>query len=167
MGEVLSKCCRAAFKDPTVTLKGMTMHGSNLVIVMSIQNPNPFKLDIHSLTYRVSRAKDEEVEVAAGELTKHGLKVKAHDSKDAKATLSLSLGGLGAVSRSICVKGHTEFVVRGVLSIGGSAHKLADFPFKFKGSVVLYRSKSFDTHDTSDTRRSTLSRRSSADKSHS
>jgi LEA14-like dessication related protein len=148
MGAFVSKACRTAFKDPKVTLKGMSMKGANLLITLNIYNPNPFTLKIHTLTYRVSKAKNETVEIAAGELTEKDLAVPPNQTQEAQASMSISLGGIGAASRSIIQKGHTDFVVRGVLSIGGSSLKLLEFPYKLKGSVVLFGSKSCDSQDS-------------------
>ena len=50
---------RAAFREPVVTYKdagitGLGLSGGNLEVVLSIYNPNSFRLDGTALTYRIA-----------------------------------------------------------------------------------------------------------------
>jgi LEA14-like dessication related protein len=112
---------RAAFKEPAVTLKnvqirGLGLTGGSLDVVLSVANPNHFRLDATRLNYRVEMAGDS-ITVASGTLDS---RFTVEDSKTADVTIpvSFSYAGLGAAGRSILNTGAVNYHVLGDVTVG-------------------------------------------------
>ncbi|HTE45233.1 MAG TPA: LEA type 2 family protein [Gemmatimonadaceae bacterium] len=112
---------RAAFEQPVVKLKdvklaGVGVMGGNLDVVLSVYNPNHYRLDATKLTYQVNLAGDS-VNVASGELTDK-FTVQDNATQDVVIPVSFTYLGLGAAGRSILNTGAVNYHVLGEVSVG-------------------------------------------------
>jgi len=87
-------------------ITSLTLKGATLNLRLSIYNPNPFELNVQSLTYRTTKVSDG-VEIAEGEL-REGIAVAAESSGIANVIVQISFGGLGAASKSVVRRGKTD-----------------------------------------------------------
>src|SRR5512146_3039542 len=89
----------AAFKDPVVHLRdvkvrGVGLTGGSLDVLLSVYNPNHYRLDATRLTYRVNLAGDS-VTVATGALDSR-FTVQENDSTTVTIPVSFTYAGIGA-----------------------------------------------------------------------
>ena len=110
---------RSAFKEPVVNFKEMTINGLGLTggsldIVLSVYNPNGYKLDATRLTYNLmvdsvnfgSCAIDRKFTVQSG------------DSTLVRLPLTFTYAGIGAAGRSLLNTGSVNYRVNGDLTVG-------------------------------------------------
>jgi LEA14-like dessication related protein len=114
---------RAAFEQPVVRLqdvrvRGLGLTGGSLEVLLSVYNPNHYRLDATKLTYQVNLAGDS-VTVANGELTEP-FTVSDKDSTIVKIPVSFSYAGIGAAGRSILNTGAVNYHVLGEVSVGST-----------------------------------------------
>jgi LEA14-like dessication related protein len=114
---------RAAFEQPVVRLqdvrvRGLGLTGGSLEVLLSVYNPNHYRLDATKLTYQVNLAGDS-VTVANGELTEP-FTVSDRDSTIVKIPVSFSYAGIGAAGRSILNTGAVNYHVLGEVSVGST-----------------------------------------------
>jgi LEA14-like dessication related protein len=112
---------RASFEQPEVHLKdvklrGIGVTGGNLDVVLSVYNPNHFRLDATRLTYTVSMAGDS-VKVADGALDSR-FTVQDRDSTTVTIPVSFTYAGLGAAGRSLMNTGAVNYRVSGDVTVG-------------------------------------------------
>jgi LEA14-like dessication related protein len=112
---------RASFEEPVVHLKdvklrGVGITGGNLDVVLSVYNPNHFRLDATRLTYTVSMAGDS-VKVADGALDSR-FTVQDRDSTAVTIPVSFTYAGLGAAGRSLMNTGAVNYRVSGDVTVG-------------------------------------------------
>jgi LEA14-like dessication related protein len=110
---------RAAFSAPVVSLKELTVTGIGLTggsvdVVLSIYNPNHFKLDALSMTYRVDI---DSTQLGTGALDKRFV-VEAGDSSVVRLPVKFSYAGLGAAGRTLLADGTVNYRVRGDFTVG-------------------------------------------------
>ena len=109
---------RAVFKEPVVNfrevrLNGLGISGGSLDIVLSVYNPNGFKLDATRLTYNLLM---DSVKVADGELGKQFV-VPSGDSSTVTIPVNFSYAGLGAVGTQLIRNGSVNYRVRGDFTV--------------------------------------------------
>jgi LEA14-like dessication related protein len=121
IGAGCSALGRAAFENPVVTLRdvkvrGVGLTGGSLDVLLSVYNPNHFRLDATRLTYRVNLAGDS-VTVASGALDSR-FTVQENDSTTVTIPVSFTYAGIGAAGRSILNTGAVDYHVLGDVTVG-------------------------------------------------
>jgi LEA14-like dessication related protein len=111
----------AAFKDPVVNLKdvrlrGVGVTGGQLDVLLSVYNPNHYRLDATKMTYSVNMAGDS-VHIADGVLDNR-FTVNDGDSATVTLPVSFTYTGLGAAGRSLLGTGAVNYHVSGSLTVG-------------------------------------------------
>ncbi|MEP6493793.1 MAG: LEA type 2 family protein [bacterium] len=114
---------RAAFEQPVVKLKdvrlaGVGVTGGSLSVILSVYNPNHFRLDATRLTYQVNLAGDS-VTVANGEVTDK-FTVEDNATQDVTIPVTFTYAGLGAAGKSILNTGAVNYHVLGEVSVGST-----------------------------------------------
>ena len=112
---------RAAFQNPIVHLRdvrvrGLGLTGGSLDVLLSVYNPNHFRLDATELTYKVNLAGDS-VTVASGALSDR-FTVQDNDSTVVTIPVSFTYAGIGAAGRSILSTGAVDYHVLGDVTVG-------------------------------------------------
>jgi LEA14-like dessication related protein len=112
---------RAAFENPIVNLRdvkirGVGLTGGSLDVVLSVYNPNAFRLDATRMTYKLNMAGDS-ITVATGELSSR-FTVQDKDSTLVTIPVNFTYAGLGAAGRSIMNTGAVNYHVLGDVTVG-------------------------------------------------
>ncbi len=110
---------RASFKEPVVSLKeftvtGLGLTGGSVDVVLSVYNPNRFKLDASKMTYRVDV---DSIQLGSGELADRFV-VQSGDSSLVRLPVQFTYAGLGAAGRSMITAGSINYRVRGDFTVG-------------------------------------------------
>lgn len=110
---------KAAFKEPVVSLKefvvtGLGLTGGSVDVVLQIYNPNGYKLDGLSLTYRVDV---DSVRLGEGALDSRFV-VPSGDSSTVRLPVRFTYAGLGTAGRALLTSGAINYRVRGDFSLG-------------------------------------------------
>ena len=111
----------AAFKDPVVHLRdvrirGVGVTGGQLDVLLSVYNPNHYRLDATKVTYTVNMAGDS-VHIADG-ATDNRFTVNEGDSATVTLPVSFTYNGLGAAGRSLLSTGAVNYHVLGNVTVG-------------------------------------------------
>ncbi|MBY0489754.1 MAG: LEA type 2 family protein [Gemmatimonadaceae bacterium] len=121
-GTVLFAGCatlgRASFKEPVVTLKEVTVTGLGLTggsvdVVLSVYNPNGYKLDALKMTYLVDV---DSVKLGSGALDSRFV-VPKNDSSVVRLPVSFTYAGIGQAGRALLQKGQVNYRVRGDFTV--------------------------------------------------
>lgn len=112
---------RQAFQQPVVNLKnvqvrGLGITGGNLDVMLSVYNPNHYRLDATRLTYRVDLAGDS-ITIASGALDSR-FTVQETDSTVVTIPVTFTYAGVGAAGRSILATGAVNYHVLGDVTVG-------------------------------------------------
>lgn len=112
---------RAAFQNPVVHLRnvqvrGLGLTGGSLDVLLSVYNPNHYRLDATRLTYKVALAGDS-VTLASGALDSR-FTVEDNDSTTVTIPVTFSYAGIGAAGRSILNTGAVDYHVLGDVTVG-------------------------------------------------
>ncbi|MCC6244739.1 MAG: LEA type 2 family protein [Gemmatimonadaceae bacterium] len=118
---LLASCAslgKAVFKEPVVTLKefvvtGLGLTGGSVDVVLQIYNPNGYKLDGLSLTYRVDV---DSVRLGDGALDSRFV-VPSGDSSTVRLPVRFSYSGIGTAGRALLTSGTINYRVRGDFSV--------------------------------------------------
>ncbi|HSD00212.1 MAG TPA: LEA type 2 family protein [Casimicrobiaceae bacterium] len=107
-----------SFKEPVVTLKdvvitGLGATGGNLDVVLSVYNPNGYKLEAVGMTYQVDV---ETTKVGEGELGDRFV-VQQGDSSEVRMPVRFTYAGLGVAGRSMITSGAVNYRVKGDLTV--------------------------------------------------
>ena len=110
---------RAVFREPVVTYKdavitGLGLSGGTLEVVLSIYNPNSFRLDGTGLTYRIAV---DSVPFGNGSLSDR-FAVQEGDSTTVRLPLSFSYAGVGQAGRQLIQTGSVQYTVSGDITVG-------------------------------------------------
>ena len=110
---------RAVFREPVVTYKdalitGLGLSGGSLEVVLSIYNPNSFRLDGTGLTYRIAV---DSVPFGDGTLSDR-FAVQEGDSTTVRLPLSFSYAGVGQAGRQLIQTGSVQYTVSGDITVG-------------------------------------------------
>ena len=111
---------RAAFKQPVVNLRdvrvrGVGLTGGTIDVLLSVYNPNQFRLDASRLTYRVALAGDS-VTLANGAIDSR-FTVQDKDSTVVTIPVSFTYAGIGAAGRSLLNSGAVDYHVLGDVTV--------------------------------------------------
>jgi LEA14-like dessication related protein len=112
---------RQAFRQPVinlrnVSLRGVGITGGSLDVLLSVYNPNGYRLDATRLTYRVALAGDS-ITVATGALDSK-FTVNDNDSTIVTIPVNFTYAGLGAAGRSLLNTGAVNYHVLGDVTVG-------------------------------------------------
>ena len=115
---------RAAFENPVVNLRDVTvagvgLTGASLDVVLSVYNPNHYRLDATRMTYRVALAGDS-VTLATGALDSK-FTVNEKDSTTVRIPVTFTYAGIGAAGRSLLNTGAVDYHVLGDVTVGTPA----------------------------------------------
>ncbi len=118
---VLGACAtfgRGGFKEPVVSfrdlqVRGVGLTGSTLDVVLSVYNPNGYKLDATKLTYRLMV---DTTALGAGEYDNH-FAVKSGDSTIVRLPVTLNYSGLSAAGKQLLGKGSVDYRVMGDVTV--------------------------------------------------
>lgn len=109
---------RATFKEPVVTLREFTVSGLGLTggsvdVVLSVYNPNGYKLDALNMTYQVDV---DTVRLGSGALDGRFV-IAENDSSVVRLPVRFTYAGLGAAGRSLVTAGTVNYRVRGDFTV--------------------------------------------------
>src|SRR5687768_15550154 len=109
---------RAVFREPVVTYKdavitGLGLTGGSLEVVLSIYNPNSFRLDGTGLTYRIAV---DSIPFGNGTLSDR-FAVQEGDSTTVRLPLSFSYAGVGQAGRQLIQTGSVQYTVSGEIMV--------------------------------------------------
>jgi LEA14-like dessication related protein len=130
---------RATFREPVVSYKdavitGLGLSGGTLEVVLSIHNPNSFRLDGTGLTYRIAV---DSVPFGDGSLSDR-FAVQEGDSTQVRLPLSFTYAGVGQAGRQLIQTGSVNYTVAGELTV---ATPLGSFtrPYSGRGRLNTIR----------------------------
>jgi LEA14-like dessication related protein len=112
---------RASFQNPIVNLRnvqvrGIGLNGGSLDVLLSVYNPNHYRLDATRLTYKVALAGDS-VTLATGALDSR-FTVQENDSTTVTIPVTFTYAGVNAAGRSILNTGAVDYHVLGDVTVG-------------------------------------------------
>ena len=121
VGAGCSALGHAAFKDPVVHLRdvrvrGVGLTGGSLDVLLSVYNPNHYRLDATRLTYKVNLAGDS-ITLANGAIDSK-FTVNENDSTVVTVPVSFTYSGIGAAGRSLLNTGAVDYHVLGDVTVG-------------------------------------------------
>lgn len=110
---------RQIFKEPVVNfrgvrLNGLGMEGGNLDVILSVYNPNGFKLDATRLTYALEVG--EGVQVGTGAIDRR-FTVQEGDSTTVQLPVDFKFAGLGAAGQQLIRSGSVNYRVSGDVTV--------------------------------------------------
>jgi LEA14-like dessication related protein len=120
---------RGGFAEPIVNFKdvrvgGLGLSGGTLSIILSVYNPNGFRLDASRLTYKLLV---DTLPVGTGALDKH-FTVNSKDSTDVELPLRFTWAGAGGAVRELINNGTVPYRVLGDLTVGSG---VGDFTIQY------------------------------------
>ena len=130
---------RAAFREPVVTYKdavitGLGLSGGSLEVVLSIYNPNGFRLDGTGLTYRIAV---DSVPFGDGTLAER-FSVQEGDSTTVRLPLTFTYAGVGQAGRTLVQTGSVNYTVSGDITVGTPIGSFTR-PYSGKGRLTTIR----------------------------
>jgi LEA14-like dessication related protein len=125
-----------SFREPVVTYKdavitGLGVSGGSLEVVLSVYNPNSFRLDGTQLTYRLNV---DSVPFGSGTLSDRFV-VQEKDSTQVRLPLSFTYAGVGQAGRQLIQTGSVQYTVSGEITV---ATPVGNFtrPYSGKGRLT-------------------------------
>jgi LEA14-like dessication related protein len=114
-----SSLSRNAFMEPKVSLKtvklnGVGLNGGSLDMVLSVYNPNGYRLDATRLTYKLLL---DTIPFATG-TTDSNFVVKGKDTSIVRLPVDFTWAGVGAAGRQLLNTGSVQYRVQGNLTVG-------------------------------------------------
>jgi LEA14-like dessication related protein len=130
---------RAVFREPVVTYKdamitGLGLSGGSLEVVLSIYNPNGFRLDGTGLTYRIAV---DSVPFGDGTLSER-FTVQEGDSTTVRLPLQFTYAGVGQAGRTLIQTGSVNYTVSGDITVGTPIGSFTR-PYSGKGRLTTIR----------------------------
>jgi LEA14-like dessication related protein len=109
---------RGAFKEPVVELRqfnvtGLGLTGGSVDVVLSVYNPNGYKLDALKMTYQVEV---DNIKLGEGALDGRFV-VNSKDSSTVRLPVQFTYAGLGAAGRSLITAGTVNYRVKGDFTV--------------------------------------------------
>lgn len=109
---------RSTFKEPVVTVRevavtGLGLAGGSLEVVLSVYNPNRYKLDALAMTYQVDV---DSVKLGTGALEQRFL-VAGNDSSVVRLPVRFTYAGLGQAGIGLLQTGQVRYRVRGDFTV--------------------------------------------------
>jgi LEA14-like dessication related protein len=113
---------RGAFTEPVVNLRdvrlqGLGLNGGNLDVILSVYNPNSYRLDATQLTYRLVV---DDVTFADGNIMTR-TSVGQRDSTFITIPVNFTFAGIGAAGRQIINTGAVSYRITGDIGVGTPA----------------------------------------------
>ena len=110
---------RSVFNEPVVTFKnlrvnGLGLDGGSLDVILSVYNPNGFKLDATRLTYRLMVG--DSVPLGQGALDSR-FTVQKNDSTEVRLPITFTYRGLGAAGQQLIRSGTVNYRVLGDVTV--------------------------------------------------
>jgi LEA14-like dessication related protein len=120
---------KGGFKDPVVTFKnvrvgGIGLTGGTLDVILSVYNPNGYRLDASRVTYKVQV---DSLDVGAGAMDKH-FSVASNDSAEVVLPVHFNWNGVSAAGRELMKNGTIPYRVLGDLTVGSG---VGDFTIQY------------------------------------
>ncbi|MFI5241710.1 MAG: LEA type 2 family protein [Gemmatimonadales bacterium] len=117
------------FKEPVVTFRnvrveGIGLDGGTLEIVLSVFNPNGYRLDASRMTYKLFV---DTLALGSGAMDKH-FSVPSRDSAEVELPLHLSWNGVNVAGRRLLHDGAVPYRVTGDLTVGSG---VGDFTIRY------------------------------------
>ncbi len=108
----------ASFKEPVVEVRefnivGLGLSGGSVEVVLSVYNPNGYKLDALSMSYSVDV---DSVKLGGGALDKRFV-VNKNDSSTVRLPIQFTYAGLGAAGRALITSGTVNYRVHGDFTV--------------------------------------------------
>lgn len=130
---------RAVFREPIVSYKdayitGLGLTGGTLEVVLSIYNPNSFRLDGTGLTYRIAV---DSVPFGNGNLSDR-FTVQEGDSTTVRLPLSFNYAGVGQAGRQLIQTGTVDYTVSGDITVGTPIGSFTR-PYSGRGRLTTVR----------------------------
>ena len=130
---------RAMFREPVVTYKdavitGLGLTGGSLEVVLSIYNPNSFRLDGTGLTYRIAV---DSIPFGNGSLSER-FAVQEGDSTTVRLPLQFNYAGVGQAGRQLIQTGSVDYTVSGDITVGTPIGSFTR-PYSGKGRLTTMR----------------------------
>jgi LEA14-like dessication related protein len=130
---------QAVFREPVVSYKdavitGLGISGGSLEVVLSIYNPNSFRLDGTGLTYRIAV---DSVPFGTGTLSQQ-FAVQEGDSTTVRLPLSFSYAGVGQAGRQLIQTGSVSYTVSGDITVGTPLGSFTR-PYSGRGRLTAIR----------------------------
>lgn len=107
------------FREPVVTYRdavitGLGLSGGNLEVMLSVYNPNSFRLDGTGITYRIAL---DSLPFGSGALSDR-FTVQEGDSTLVRLPLSFTYAGVGQAGRQLIQTGSVQYTVTGEITVG-------------------------------------------------
>ena len=139
LGLGCASVARGIFREPVVSYKdavitGLGVSGGNLEVVLSIYNPNSFRLDGTGLTYRIAV---DSVPFGNGTLSDR-FTVQEGDSTTVRLPLSFSYAGVGQAGRQLLQTGSVSYTVSGEITVGTPIGSFTR-PYSGRGRLTTIR----------------------------
>jgi LEA14-like dessication related protein len=130
---------RTTFREPVVTYKdavitGLGISGGSLEVMLSIYNPNSFRLDGTGMTYRIDV---DSVPFGSGTLSDR-FTVQDGDSTTVRLPLSFTYAGVGQAGRQLIQTGSVQYTVSGEITVGTPLGTFTR-PYSGKGRLTTMR----------------------------
>lgn len=131
---------RQVFQNPVVNLRdvnvrGIGVSGGQLDVILSVYNPNNYRLDATKFTYRLFVG--DTVGLANGEIQTQTT-VQAGDSTVVTVPVSFTYSGLGAAARQLFSTGSVNYRIAGDVTVGSVAGNFT-VPFSSTGRFDTLR----------------------------
>jgi LEA14-like dessication related protein len=132
---------RQVLQNPVVNLRdvnvrGLGLTGGSLDVILSVYNPNNFRLDATRMTYRLFVG--DSLSLANGEITTLTT-VQATDSTILSVPVSFTYAGLGAAARQIFNTGSVNYRVAGEVTVGAAGIPDITVPYSSTGRFDTLR----------------------------
>jgi LEA14-like dessication related protein len=132
---------RQVLQNPVVNLRdvnvrGIGLTGGSLDVILSVYNPNNFRLDATRMTYRLFVG--DSLSLANGEITTLTT-VQATDSTILSVPVSFTYAGLGAAARQIFNTGSVNYRVAGEVTVGAAGIRDITVPYSSTGRFDTLR----------------------------
>ena len=129
---------RQAFREPVVTLRdvklvGVGLTGGTIDVVLSVYNPNEFRLDGTRVTYNVFA---DTVPLGSGALDQR-FTVQEGDSALVTLPITFTYAGLGAAGSQIRNSGTLNYRVAGDITVGTPIGEIKR-PYSQSGRYTLF-----------------------------
>jgi LEA14-like dessication related protein len=130
---------RVTFREPVVTYKdavitGLGISGGSLEVLLSIYNPNSFRLDGTGITYRINV---DSVPFGSGTFTDR-FTVQEGDSTTVRLPLNFAYAGVGQAGRQLIQTGSVQYTVSGEITVGTPIGNFTR-PYSGKGRLTTMR----------------------------
>ena len=139
LGLGCASVARGIFREPVVSYKdavitGLGVSGGSLEVVLSIYNPNSFRLDGTGITYRIAV---DSVPIGDGMLSDR-FTVQEGDSTTVRLPLSFTYAGIGQAGRQLIQTGSVNYTVSGDITVGTPIGSFTR-PYSGRGRLTTIR----------------------------